>query len=543
MVITGKIIDVVAKKIYNGSITIQNGNIIEIEKTDKAPERYIIPGLIDSHVHVESSMLIPTRFATLAVRNGTVAAVCDPHEIANVLGEEGIMFMVNNGHKSDFKFYFGVPSCVPATPFETSGAILDSKAVEKLLKKDDLHFLAEMMNYPGVINRDPEVMAKIGAAKKTRKKIDGHAPGLRGQDLKKYVEAGIETDHEAYTIEEAEEKIKLGMKILIREGSAAKNFDALHPLIDKYPEMIMFCTDDSHPDDLINGHINKIIKKAIKQGHDIFNILRAASLNPREHYGLNTGLLRVGEPADFVVIDNINDFNILETYIDGKKVYDANGNTTYLNIPDEKKINNFLATSILANDLKVKNKHKKIRVIKAMNKQLITDQIITEPSIEGDLIVADTQRDLLKIVVLNRYSTNTKPAVGFITGFGLKKGAIASTVAHDSHNIIAIGCSDKEISDAINKLIEIKGGIVANNGSGKMKYIKLDFGGLMSDIDGQTLAKEYSRLKSFAKELGTVLDSPFMTMSFMALPVIPKLKLTDKGLFDSEKFEKVDLFV
>ena len=542
MKIKGRIVDVIKKRIYNGVINIENGKIISIEEIDELVNMFIIPGFVDAHMHVESSMLIPSRFAQLAVINGTVAAVCDPHEIANVLGEDGVEFMINNGKKSPLKFYFGVPSCVPATPFETSGAVLDSKAVERLLQRDDIYFLAEMMNYPGVIHDDPEVVAKLEAAKKLGKKIDGHAPGLRGKELKKYIQAGIETDHEAYTLEEAEEKIKLGMKILIREGSAAKNFDALHHLIDKYPDMVMFCTDDSHPDDLVEGHINRIIRKALAYGHDLFNVLRAASLNPISHYGLNVGLLQEGDPADFLIVDNLEKMDILEVYIDGKKVFDKNEGVLF-NIPQETAVNKFEAGKISEEDLRIKYTEGKLRVIKAMDKQLITEQLLIDPRVAGDYVVTDTKRDILKIIVLNRYIPFAKPAIGFINGFGLSRGAIASTVAHDSHNIIAVGCSDTEIVDAVNALIDLGGGIVVNDGIGKMMKIKLDFAGLMADVDGLKMAREYSEMKKFVKELGTRLNSPLMTLSFMALPVIPKLKMTDKGLFDSEKFEKVDLFV
>ncbi len=542
MKIKGRIVDVVKKRIYNGSININRGKIESINEIHEQQSRFIIPGFVDAHMHVESSMLIPTRFAQLALSNGTVAAVCDPHEIANVLGENGVEFMVNNGRKSPLKFYFGAPSCVPATPFETSGAVLDSKAIERLLQRDDIYFLAEMMNYPGVLDDDPEVVAKLEAAKKLGKKIDGHAPGLRGENLKKYIQAGIETDHEAYTLEEAEEKIKLGMKILIREGSAAKNFDALHPLIVKYPNMVMLCTDDSHPDDLIEGHINKIVRKALARGHDLYNVLRAASLNPGIHYGLNVGLLQEGDSADFLIVDSLDELNILEVYVDGKKVYDKETGSL-IKITEEKPINKFEAKKISEEDLRVKKQDGMLRVIKAMDKQLITEQIVVEPRVAGEYVVTDTKRDILKIVVLNRYIPGAKPAIGFISGFGLSRGAIASTIAHDSHNIIAVGCSDTEIADAVNTLIDLEGGIVVNDGMGNMMHIKLDFAGLMADMDGQKMAHDYSKIKKFVTGLGTKLNSPLMTLSFMALPVIPKLKMTDKGLFDSEKFKKVDLFV
>ncbi len=543
MEIQGKIIDVKKREIFPGVIKIENGKIKEIIPVENAPEIFILPGLINSHVHIESSMLTPQRFAEVAVRHGTVGSVCDPHEIANVLGEEGVLYMVENGKESKFKFFFGVPSCVPATDFENSGSVLDSKAVEKLLHRDDLYFLAEMMNFPGVIYGDAEVMAKINAAKKLGKRVDGHAPGLRGEELTKYIEAGVETDHEAMELEEAEEKIKKGMRILIREGSAAKNFEALYPLIDKYPDKVMLCTDDSHPDDLINWHINEIVKRALAKGLDTFNVLRAATVNPVEFYGLDVGLLQENDPADFIIIDNLEDFNILATYINGEKVFDKKTNYVIKHTGNSKKINKFRATKITEEALRVKYPGGKLRVIKAFDKQLYTDEILVEPRISGNYVITDLKRDILKIVVINRYTPGSKPAIGFITGFNLQRGAIASTIAHDSHNIIAIGCSDTEITDAINALIEIKGGIVVNDGMGNIDKIPLDIAGLLTDEDAYTVAEKYKRLKDLAKKLGTNLNSPMMTLSFMALPVIPKIKMTDKGLFDAQTFKPVDLFV
>jgi len=545
MKLNGNIVDVVNKQIFYGTLIIEGKRIVDIVKKGTNPkekESFILPGLIDSHVHIESSMLIPQRFAELAVKNGTVAVVSDPHEIANVLGEEGVLFMIENSKKSYLKFYFGVPSCVPATNFETSGAVLDSKIVKKLLARNDLFFLAEMMNYPGVINEDSEVLKKIEFAKKLNKKIDGHAPGLRGDDLKKYIKFGIDTDHEAFSLEEAEEKIKLGMKIIIREGSAAKNFDELYPLIDKYPDKVMLCTDDSHPDDLLKGHINKIIKKGLSKNLNFFNILRAATLNPKLHYNLDTCLLRIGDPADFIIVDNLGNFNIIATFINGVKVYDYKQGSIDTEV-QKKPINKFNIDFITIEDIRVKKDSEKIRVIIAQDKQLITDVSITNATVDDDFVVSDVKRDILKIVVINRYNRRANLGIGFIKGFGLKRGAIASTIAHDSHNIIAIGCSDNEIVNAVNKIIEMQGGIVVYDGDNNYLSLKLNYGGLMTDIDGALLSSKYKELKNFINKLGSKLNSPFMTLSFMALPVIPKLKITDFGLFDSEKFKKVDLFV
>ncbi len=534
----GFIVDIFKEKIYKGCVYF-NQNITEIKKDDNVKDSfYILPGFIDAHVHIESSMLIPSRFSRLALKNGTVATISDPHEIANVLGIDGINFMIEDSKKTPLKIYFGVPSCVPATPFETSGAILDSKTVEKLLARDDLYYLSEVMNYPGVINNDTEIIAKIKAAKRLNKRVDGHAPGLRGEDLQKYINAGVETDHEAYTYEEGKEKIEKGMKILIREGSAAKNFEALYKLIDEYPNEVMFCTDDSHPDDLYNGHINNLVKRALNKGLNLFNVLKAASINAINFYGIDVGTLQKNTKADFIVVDNLKDFNILETYINGQKVY--SNNSFFIEVYEPKAINKFNAKKICKSDLIVKPKSDKIKIIKAFDGELYTDLIIDTPKIYENNVISDIERDILKIVVLNRYKP-ANPSISFINGFGLKKGAIAMSIAHDSHNIISVGASDSDIINAINKLIEMKGGLVVYH-EGKFDTIKLPYAGLMTDAEPESIAFSYKRLNNLVKELGSELNSPFMTLSFMALLVIPKIKIGDKGLFDVTKFDFTDVF-
>ena len=537
----GYIVDVINKKIFKGCIHFDN-RILSFEKNGQINSKdYILPGFVDAHVHIESSMLIPSRFSKLAIKNGTIATVSDPHEIANVLGEEGINFMIFDASKTPLKIHFGVPSCVPATNFETSGAVLDSTKVEKLLQRNDLYFLAEVMNFPGVINRDKEVMAKISAAKKVNKRIDGHAPGLKGSDLDKYINAGIETDHEAYDFEEALEKLQKGMKILIREGSAAKNFEALYKLIDLYPDDIMLCTDDSHPDDLVKGHINKIVARAVKKGLNLFNVLRAATVNPVKFYGLNVGLLRKNDPADFIVVNDLRDFEVKEVFIEGKKVY-ANNNF-YFELQQTKPINNFSPAYLKEEDLKINvNDNRKIRVIKAFDGELLTDMFTISPKLIDGYAVSDIDRDILKIVVLNRYQP-AKPSIGFIHGFGLKRGAIALSIAHDSHNIVAIGVSDSEIVKTVNKLIDLKGGIIVNKGNNDFSYIELPYAGLMTDENPFEIANKYEFLNKLVQDLGSQLKAPFMTLSFMSLLVIPKLKLGDKGLFDVTKFKFVDLLV
>ncbi|MDQ1266649.1 MAG: adenine deaminase [Bacteroidota bacterium] len=549
-IVEGNIIDVINRRIYKGSIRVENGRISEIsENRNLDSDKYILPGFIDSHIHIESSMLTPSEFARLAVVHGTVATVSDPHEIANVLGVEGVEFMIKNGEEIPFKFYFGAPSCVPATGFETSGAEISLDDINELIYNPKIKYLSEMMNFPGVIYDSPDVMKKIEFAKnaeiyqdgklvKTGKPIDGHAPGLRGEALRKYIAAGITTDHETFELDEALEKISLGMKISIREGSAAKNFNALHKLIQTNPNMCMFCSDDKHPDDLAAGHINLLVRRALALGYDLFDVLRIASLNPAEHYSLDVGLLRIGDDADFIIVDNLNDFNIVETYIQGKKAAEAG--KSLINSVKVLPVNKFNCEPKKASDFYLQPKGGKIRVISAIEGQLITDSLLEEEFIENGCLVSNIENDILKITVVNRYF-NAPPALGFIKGFGLKKGAIASSVGHDSHNIIAVGVTDEDIAEAVNTVIEAKGGMVVNNGN-SVEILPLPIAGLMTSEDGYETAEKYSKLNSIAKSLGTTMNAPFMTLSFMALLVIPKLKLSDRGLFDGEKFEFVGLY-
>ncbi|MHB8103240.1 MAG: adenine deaminase [Methanosarcina sp.] len=544
----GIILDAFSRRQFKGEIAVENGKIIRVEEKKHDNERYILPGLVDAHVHIESSMTVPSVFARMAVARGTVAVVSDPHEIANVMGEEGIDYMLEDSRKAPLKIFFGVPSCVPATPFESAGAVLDSDAVDRLLARKELYYLSEMMNFPGVISEFPEVMAKLESAKKYGKVVDGHAPGLRGADLQKYVSAGISTDHECFTYEEAVEKIKLGMKILIREGSSARNFETLYLLIDEYSESVMLCTDDSHPDTLINeGHIDKLIRRGQEKGLDIYNLIQAAVINPVEHYGLNVGMLREGDSADFIIVDDLKSFNVLSTFIDGDCVYNE-GNVLF---PMEKisAKNVFNRSKISIEDVKLamppadKNREqiRKIRVIVAQDGELITGQELVLPKVEKGNLVSDPDRDILKLVVLSRYR-NDPIQIGFIKNIGLKKGAIASSIAHDSHNIIAVGVTDKDIIEAVNRLVENRGGIVVGT-TEHLLDLPLDVSGLMSTRSGEEVASRYELLNAEARRLGTSLESPFMTLAFMSLLVIPELKLGDKGLFDVTKFEFVELFV
>jgi len=536
--ISGNIVDVLNSTIYPGTLEIRDGKIASIAKDEKTYDTYILPGLVDSHIHIESSMLTPSAFARLAVVHGTVATVSDPHEIANVLGINGVNYMIENGKTVPLKFYFGAPSCVPATPFETSGAHIGPEQVEDLLRKGEVRYLSEMMNFPGVLNGDPEVMAKIGAARKLGKPIDGHAPGLRGEALKKYVAAGISTDHETLDREEALEKLKLGMKILIREGSAAKNFDTLIGLVEDYPDQCMFCSDDKHPDDLIVGHINDLVKRALKLGLDRMKVLKCTCVNPVQHYGLDVGLLQEGCWADFIEIDSFEDFNILGTYINGELV--AERGKMLLPKVEASVANNFEAGQKQVSDFSVRVAGEKVNVIEAIDGQLITNRLSVMPRISEGNVISDTDGDVLKMAVVNRYQ-DAPPAIGFIKSFGLRKGAIASSVAHDSHNVVAVGVTDEVLCQAVNLVVENQGGVAVVSDNEK-RVIPLPVAGIMTTQDGYEVAKQYSELDKLAKQLGSKLQAPFMTLSFMALLVIPKIKLSDKGLFDGEKFEFMRLF-
>ena len=538
MKISGKIIDLHQRRIYPGTITISAGKVEKIEETDESPDLYIMPGLADAHVHIESSMLVPSHFAVAAVRHGTVAVVADPHEIANVMGKEGVRFMLDNAETVPVKMLFGAPSCVPATASETAGAKISAEDIEELLRDKRVGFLAEMMNFPGVIYDDAEVYRKLDAAKKAGVPIDGHAPGLGGEELKKYIGSGISTDHECTSLEEALEKISGGMKILIREGSAAKNLDSLAPLLNYYPDEVMLCTDDLHPETLAKGHINKIVARLIGMGYDIFNVIRAASVNTVTHYRINAGLLREGDPADFIIVDNPAKMNVIQTWIDGKLVFD--GEKALFSPGEIKKINRFKCTRLLTDELKVPNEGGKMRVIVAENGSLFTGSDEVSPGDEP-FVSTNPDEDILKIVIKERYN-DRPPAVGFIRGFGLKRGAMASSVAHDSHNIIAVGTNDRDIVTAINLIVEAEGGMSAVSEDGT-EILKLPVAGIMSDMPVTAMAMRYERLSETVRSFGCHLDAPYMTLSFMALLVIPRLKLSDRGLFDGLAFRHVPLFI
>lgn len=537
-ILQGQYVDILNKRIYPATVTIQDGVIQSITETDQAPNQFLLPGFIDSHVHIESSMLVPSSFARLAVVHGTIGTISDPHEIANVCGLEGVQYMIDNGKKVPFHFFFGAPSCVPATQFETAGANIDSTATAELLASPDIYYLSEMMNFPGVLHKDPEVMQKIKAAHQIGKPVDGHAPGLMGDLAQQYIEAGISTDHECFTIEEAVDKLSFGMHILIREGSAAKNFEALYELIDDHPKKIMLCSDDKHPDSLLEGHINQLCARAVKKGINVFNVLRAACVNPVLHYKLPTGLARVNDPANIIVVKDLENFKVLSTYINGALV--AKEGVSLIEPIQATVINQFNANPLSLNDLQLftkdyPSKEDLVPVIHAIDGQLITNALWTKPNLQNDLIVADTKKDVLKVVVYNRYF-EAKLKIGLIQSFGFKTGAIASTVAHDSHNIIAVGVEDECILKAINLVIQKQGGISCVHAK-EEKVIGLPVAGLMSIEDPYEIANSYIEIDKMAKSLGSSLGSPFMTLSFMALLVIPHLKMSDLGLFDGDQFK------
>jgi adenine deaminase len=526
MEIKSNLIDILKREIYPVSILVENGIIQSIKKIDEHLDDYILPGFIDAHVHIESSLLVPSEFARMAVVHGTVATVSDPHEIANVIGIQGVEFMIENGKQVNFHYFFGAPSCVPATIFETAGASIDSNEVDQLLSRDEIFFLSEMMNFPGVLYDDADVMKKIASAKKYNKPVDGHAPGLKGPQAKKYVEAGITTDHECYTIDEALEKIRLGMHIQIREGSAAKNFDVLILLMKEYSDKLMFCSDDKHPDSLLLGHINQLVARAISLGNDLFDVLKVACINPIEHYHLPVGRLRVGDTADFIITSDLKDFVIDQTFIKGELV--ASNGKSLIDSVAIKPINNFTVSKKNVSDFAHQPKEIE-EVIECLEGQLITNKLAVPVS---ELTL---QNDILKLVVVNRYH-DSPIAISYIKNFGLKHGAIASSVAHDSHNIIAVGVSDEEICNAINLVIENSGGLSAVKGTTK-NVLPLPVAGLMSNDDAWKVAQDYSTIHRFSKDvLLSTLAAPFMSLSFMALLVIPHLKLSDMGLFDGDDF-------
>ena len=540
--LSANFVDIDKEIIFSANIVWEKGVIKQIERfgSENRQLSYLIPGLIDAHVHIESSMMLPSEFARLAVIHGTIATVSDPHEIANVMGLKGIQFMLDNAAKTDFNVYFGAPSCVPATAFETAGATISSEDINNLFAAEQVRYLSEMMNFPGVLSNDPQVIDKLNLAKKYGYPIDGHAPGLSGDDAAYYAKSGISTDHECTTLEEARDKIACGMKILIREGSAARDFAALHPLISEFPDQVMFCSDDKHPDELLHGHINHLLKRAVALKHSVFDVLRCACSNPIEHYQLDDlGPLAAGQAMNAVLVKDLQSFTVESTWLKG--IMAAYKGQSLLSSVSEKPINHFCAEPVSEDDFKIKAQSEHIKVIDVFEGKLFTREKIIPASISNGFAIADAEKDLAQLCVLNRYQ-KAKPANAFIMGTGLKRGAIASTVAHDSHNIIAMGADPLSMTHAVNALIDCKGGICVAHGD-TIEVLPLPIAGLMSEKSGEHIARRYAQLDGLAKKLGMTLNAPFMTLSFMALLVIPELKLSDKGLFDGRKFEFTSTFI
>lgn len=539
--IHAQLVDIPAREIRPAKLTIEDGRIARVEPSSEDCKKFLLPGFVDSHVHVESSMLSPAHFAQAAVVHGTVATVSDPHEIANVLGLRGVRFMLDDAKQVPFKFAFGAPSCVPATVFETAGSRLLAGQIATLLDDPAIYYLSEVMNFPGVLAEDPDLMALLDTAKARGKPIDGHAPGLRGDLARQYHAAGITTDHECTTIDEAVEKIDAGALIQIREGSAARNFDALWPLIDRFPGKTMLCSDDKHPDELVLNHINALVRRAVANGADVFNVLTSACITPVNHYALPVGLLRVGDPADFIEVDSLSAFNVHRVFIDGVCV--AENECSRLMVKPANPVNKFVSCLKQAEAFEVVAKQgRKLRVIGAIDGQLMTESISIEPTVRDGLAVSDPSRDILKIASVNRYQAEAAPAVSFIRGFGLTRGAIAGSVGHDSHNVLAVGVSNDALCRAVNAVIEAGGGLVAVDGE-RIDVLPLPIAGLMSTLPCDEVASEYLKLCEIACGLGSPLRSPYMTLSFMGLLVIPRLKLSDLGLFDGDAFELVDRWV
>lgn len=538
-IIEGVVFDPIKKNQIAGRIVIEKGKIVRIDPDDRIKGPIVLPGFVDSHIHIESSMLVPEEFSRVAKKHGTLAVVADPHEIANVAGVEGINFMINNSKKAEIKFYFGAPSCVPASPFDDCYKVIDSKAIEELLKRNDIYFLGEMMNFPGVIYSDEDVLKKISAAISCHKPVDGHAPGLKGDLLNKYIKAGITTDHECFTLDEALEKIANGMKVLIREGSAAKNFDTLNSLLDSHSEDTMICTDDCHPEDLIVGHINRLVKRSLANGRNIFDVLQVVSVNPILHYGLNLGLLQKGDPADFIIVDNFDNLNVLSSYINGVNILDDHQPIT--STKESLSIDYAFTQKVDFNALKVLQRTDTINAIKIIEGELVTEKIQYKVKTLNQFVISDLEKDILKIVVVNRYKEN-EVFVGFINGFEIKKGAIAESIAHDSHHIIAVGVDDQSIFNALTYVMSQKGGLCYYDGK-DIYGLSLPVYGLMTDEPANVVAEKYTNINSRVKNDGCSLKAPFMTLSFMALSVIPKLKITPRGLFDVNQFKFVDQFI
>jgi adenine deaminase len=518
----------------------------EAKKIVDVDSRYVAPGFIDSHVHIESSMACVAEFARAVLVHGTTTVAADPHEIANVLGSAGIEYMLQSAEHQPMNLYFTLPSCVPATDMETSGARLTAEDLRPFLRKEKIVALAEMMNYPGVLMRDPAVLSKITTARQQKKPVDGHAPGLKGRKLHAYIAAGVQSDHECTTEQEAREKLAAGMVIMIRQGTGAKNLQALLPAINATTSRrMMWCTDDRHPNDLIQeGHIDSIVREAIQSGLDPHLAIQMATLNPADYFGLShLGAIAPGRQADLVVFSDIKKPVIEQVYCQGILTAENGKIRAEVQFPATGTVAPAMHIDVQNVDFSMPAEQGRIRVIEIVSDQLITRQRIEATPVKNHQAVSEPSKDLLKIAVVERHRGTGNIGRGYIKGFGLKQGALASSVAHDSHNIIVVGTADEDMQAALEAVVEMGGGLAAVSNGRLLAGLALPIAGLMSLEPVRTVRDQLERLIEIAHELGTTLQDPFMTLSFMALPVIPELKLTDMGLIDVSKFEVVPLFV
>jgi adenine deaminase len=544
----GRIVNVFSGEIYVADVAIYKGTVAGIgeyegNKVIDAASKLILPGLIDSHVHLESSMLTPVEFAKAVLPNGTTAVVADPHEIANVLGKKGIAYILKASEGLPLDFYFMLPSCVPATSLETSGARLKAADLMPFLKHRRVLGLAEIMNYPGVLSGDAGVLQKLRSF--SDQIIDGHAPGLSGKDLSAYVGAGITSDHECTSTDEAREKMRLGMTIFIREGSAAKDMEALLPAVTPANSRC-FClaTDDFQPGDLKKG-INELVKKAIRLGLDPMTAVQMATINPARHFGLKRkGAVLPGYDADLVIIDSFDDFTVEMVFKQGKLV--AKGDTCVIPFKSsyqEQTKRTVRIRSVTKQDIRIKAATGHARVIELIPDQIETRHSVLPVSEQGGFVFSDPERDILKLIVIERHKASGNIGLGLVKGFGLRSGAIAGTVAHDSHNIIAAGISDDDILVAVSEIRKLQGGLVVVHNKKVLAEIPLPVAGLISDKPLSYVVKKLAEIEAAVNELGVRIKHPFGTLSFLALPVIPELKLTDMGLVDVNQFKFVELFV
>jgi adenine deaminase len=548
----GRVIHVFTNEILAGDVAIINGRIAGIgryegRETVDLDGKYLSPGFIEGHIHIESSMLTPAQFGAAVIPHGTTTVICDPHEIGNVCGKTGIRYMLEK--QSPLNLYAMAPSCVPATHMETSGALLSADDIAEILEHPRVLGLAEMMNFPGTVAAAPDVLAKLRVARKRKVPIDGHAPGLGGRDLQAYIASGISSDHECTTLAEAEEKLRAGMAIFIREGSTARNLEELMPLLHSPAAChCLLVTDDRHADDLVErGHLDYILRRAVHYGASAVIALQMVTINPARHFGLQrTGAIVPGFRADLVVLDDLEQFTADRVYISGQCVAEKGAMVTAVPEQSLDTLDPVIRSSVKIDpevvDLSMPGEEGGlIRVITCTDGQIVTGQQMLEPKVENGMMVSDVERDILKIVVLERHHGSHAMGIGFVQGLGLARGAIGSTVAHDSHNMIVTGTSDASMLRAIRALTDIRGGLVVAGDEQVYDVLPLPVAGLMSTGTAQKVSDCLDGIRTALEKVGTGVENPFMLLSFLALPVIPELKITDKGLVDVLQFQLVPL--